>query len=53
MAMVMPILPGKFDQWQQFNAQLMGARRDAYLASRRRIGVHEQSFCSGRRWVTW
>jgi hypothetical protein len=44
MAMAAPILPGKLDQWQELKAQLMGPRRDAYLASRRRMGVQEQSF---------
>jgi hypothetical protein len=44
LAMAAPILPGKADQWQQLKAQLMGPRRDAYEASRWRIGVQEHSF---------
>ena len=44
MAMAAPILPGKLDQWQEMKAQMMGPRRDAYEASRRRIGLQEQSF---------
>ena len=44
MAMAAPILPGKLDQWQELKAQLMGPRRDAYEASRKRMGVQEQSF---------
>ncbi len=44
LAMAAPILPGKFDQWQQLKAQLMGPRRDAYEASRKRMGVQERSF---------
>jgi hypothetical protein len=44
MAMAAPILPGKLDQWQEMKAQMMGPRRDAYEASRRRVGVQEQSF---------
>jgi len=44
LAMAAPILPGKLDRWQELKAQLMGPRRDEYEASRRRMGVQEQSF---------
>ena len=44
MAMAGPILPGKLDRWQELKAQLMGPCRDAYRASRRRMGVQEHSF---------
>jgi hypothetical protein len=44
MAMAFPILPGKTDQWRRFAAELVGSRRDAYVASRQRLGVHERAF---------
>lgn len=44
LALAIPILPGKTDQWRRFIADLLGARREAYQASRRRIGVHERAY---------
>jgi len=44
MAMAIPILPGKTDQWRRFVAELAGPRRSEYVASRQRLGVHERSF---------
>ncbi len=44
MAMAIPILPGKLDEWRQFAADLMGPRRAEYEASRRRLGVREHTF---------
>ncbi len=45
MAMAVPVLPGKLDEWRQFSAELMGPRRAEYEASRRRMGVRsEHSF---------
>ena len=43
-AMAMPILPGKLEEWRRFSGELMGARHGAYEASRRRLGVREHSF---------
>jgi hypothetical protein len=44
MAVAVPILPGKTDQWRQFIAQLNGPRRAEFEASRRRLGIHERAF---------
>jgi LmbE family N-acetylglucosaminyl deacetylase len=44
MASTFPILPGKTDDWRRFIAELKGARRSEYEASRKALGVHERSF---------
>ncbi len=44
LAMAIPILPGKTEQWRRFAAELQGSRRAEYVASRQRLGVHERSF---------
>ena len=44
LAMAIPILPGKTDQWRRFVAELAGPRRGEYVASRQRLGVHERAF---------
>jgi hypothetical protein len=44
LALAIPILPGKTEQWRQFVGELQGARRREYQASRKRIGVHERAF---------
>ena len=38
-AMVLPILPGKLEAWRRFCAEFQGARREEYVASRRRMAV--------------
>ena len=43
-AIAVPILPGKTDQWRQFIAELNGPRRREFEESRRRAGVHERTF---------
>ncbi|MGD0019695.1 MAG: hypothetical protein ABSD62_10615 [Candidatus Limnocylindrales bacterium] len=43
-AVVFPVLPGKTDEWRDFIAQLNGARRSEFAASRARAGVHERTF---------
>ena len=43
-AMAIPILPGKIEQWRQFIGELNGPRRGEYEASRRRLGVHERTY---------
>ena len=43
-AMAVPILPGKTDQWRRFVEELNGSRRNEYQESRRKLGVHERSF---------
>ncbi len=44
MAVAMPILPGKFEEWRAWIAELMGPRHAEYEAARRRQGVRETSF---------
>jgi hypothetical protein len=43
-AMAIPILPGKTDQWRHFVGELAGSRRDEYVTSRQHAGVHERAF---------
>ncbi len=38
-AFAAPILEGKMETWREFNAELEGARRDGYVASRERHGI--------------
>lgn len=44
LAMAIPILPGKTDQWRQFIEQVRGARKAEFDASREKMGVHERTF---------
>jgi hypothetical protein len=44
MAVAFPILPGKTAEWRAFMDELNGPRRDEFVASRRRAGVHERTF---------
>jgi hypothetical protein len=44
LAMAFPIAPGKTEQWQKFAAELAGPRRADYVASRKRLGIHERTF---------
>ena len=44
LAMAIPIVPGKVQQWWDFTNQLNGPRHGDYEASRRRMGVHERVF---------
>jgi hypothetical protein len=41
LALAIPIAPGKTDEWRQFIAQLNGARKAEYKASRNRMGIRE------------
>jgi len=43
-ATVIPILPGKTDEWRAFVAELTGARKEQFAESRRQAGVHERTF---------
>jgi len=43
-AMAIPIAPGKTEQWLKFSSELKGPRRADYIASRKRLGVHERTF---------
>ena len=44
MAVAFPIPPGKTEQWLEFTAELKGARNAEYVASRKKLGVHERTF---------
>jgi hypothetical protein len=44
LAMAIPIAPGKTEQWKKFVAELNGPRRAEFVASRKRLGVHERTF---------
>lgn len=43
-AIAIPILPGKTEAWRQFIAEVNGPRHGEFEASRRRLGIHEQTF---------
>ncbi len=43
MAIAVPILPGKTEQWKRFVQELNGPRHGEYDASRRRRGVRERA----------
>jgi hypothetical protein len=43
-AMAVPILPGKTEQWIKFSKELTGNRYSDYVASRKKLNVHERSF---------
>ena len=44
MAAAFPILPGKTAEWRTFMEELNGPRREEFVESRRRVGVHERTF---------
>ena len=44
MAMAFPILPGKTAGWRTWMEELHGARQEEFAESRRRAGLHEQTF---------
>jgi len=44
MAAAFPILPGKTAEWRAFMEELNGPRREEFVESRRRAGVHERTF---------
>ena len=43
-AMAAPILPGKTEQWRKFINELNGKWHNDYVASRKKLNVHERSF---------
>jgi hypothetical protein len=43
-AISIPILPGKFDEWLAFTAELKGPRYEEFQASRENLAVREQTF---------
>ncbi|TAK30098.1 MAG: hypothetical protein EPO21_19725 [Chloroflexota bacterium] len=44
MAIAVPILPGKTEQWKRFVDELNGPRRAEFEESRCCLGVHERAF---------
>jgi Family of unknown function (DUF6176) len=44
LAMAFPILPGKTEAWRTWMAELNGPRHEGFIGSRRRAGLHEQTF---------
>jgi hypothetical protein len=44
MAVAFPIAPGKTEDWKKFIAELNGAKRADFVASRKGIGAHERTF---------
>lgn len=44
MAVAFPIAPGKTDEWKRFIAELNGARRADFVASRKAMGARERTF---------
>jgi hypothetical protein len=44
LAMAVPILPGKVEQFKSFVGQLDGARKADFAASRKKLGVRERAF---------
>jgi len=44
MAVAFPILPGKTAEWRARMEDLNGTRRDEFVESRRKAGVHERTF---------
>lgn len=47
-SVLVPLLPGKADRWAEVQAELTGARRLDYEASRRRVGIVQESFAVQR-----
>jgi len=44
MAVAFPILPGKTAEWRTWMEELNGSRRQEFVDSRKRAGVHERTF---------
>ena len=44
MAMVLPILPGKTEEWHRFVAEMNGPRFNDLVASRRQLGLRQRVF---------
>lgn len=44
MAMAVPILPGKTEQWRNFANALKGEKKQAHMESRKKLGVRERAF---------
>ncbi|MBA3777778.1 MAG: hypothetical protein H0X16_00460 [Chloroflexi bacterium] len=44
MAVAIPLLPGKTDDWRKWVEELNGPRRQEFVDSRRRAGVRERTF---------
>jgi hypothetical protein len=44
LAFALPILPGQREKWNQLTDELTTTRRQQYVESRRRLGLHERTF---------
>jgi hypothetical protein len=44
LAVAFPILPGKTAEWRTWMEELNGSRRQEFVDSRQRAGVHERTF---------
>src|SRR5665811_328388 len=44
LAIPIPILPGKTEQWRHFIDELRGSRFREFQESRRKLSIHERSF---------
>lgn len=44
LAMVLPILPGQREHWNRFVDEINTTRRQEFVESRRRLGLHERTF---------
>ena len=44
LAIAIPIPANKIEQWKKFTKELMTTRRSDFVASRKRLGVHERTF---------
>ena len=40
-----PLLPGKTDAWKVAQAEIIGARKEAYLQGRRSLGITKEVVC--------
>ena len=43
-AMAIPLLPNKVEEWKKFSHELLGPRKEAFIASRKKLGVRERTF---------
>jgi hypothetical protein len=44
LSITLPVAPNQIENWRRFCQELLGARRNAYEASRRRLGITRERF---------
>lgn len=44
LAIAIPILPGKEEEWRKFSQELSGNRKQDFIASRKKLNVRERTF---------